>query len=115
MGEDEIISLRRTKLERIRARGTDPYPARFHRTHTAQEAISLLQDEPAPLDTVTVAGRITAMRQMGKATFIDLRDGSGRIQAYVKQDVVGAEAYETLRDIDLGDFLGVRVPPVVTT
>ena len=107
MSEDEIIALRRTKLERIRSRGADPYPARFHRTHTAQQAIRLLQGEPAPQDTVTVAGRITAMRQMGKATFIDLRDGSGRIQAYLKQDTLGPQAYETLRDIDLGDFLGV--------
>ncbi len=107
MGEDEIIALRRTKLERLRSRGIDPYPARFHRTHTAQEAGGLLRDGAAPQDGVTVAGRVTAMRQMGKATFIDLRDGSGRIQTYLKQDTLGPQAYETLRDIDLGDFLSV--------
>ncbi|MEE8370371.1 MAG: lysine--tRNA ligase, partial [Dehalococcoidia bacterium] len=107
MSEDEIIALRRKKLERIRSRGADPYPARFHRTHTAQEASALLQGESTPGDTVVVGGRITAMRQMGKATFLDLRDGSGRIQAYLKQDTLGAEAYEALRDLDLADFLGV--------
>jgi len=106
MGEDEIIALRKTKLERLRSRGIDPYPARFHRTHSAQQAVALVEGREAADDTVAVAGRITAMRQMGKATFIDLRDGSGRIQAYLKQDVLGT-AYETLQDLDLGDFLGV--------
>ena len=110
MGEEEIIALRTAKLERLRSRGIDPYPARFRLSHTAQKAVELLEGREESSDPVTVAGRITAMRQMGKATFIDLRDGSGRIQTYVKQDVVGAEAYETLRDIDLGDFLGVRGP-----
>src|SRR3990170_8352060 len=110
MGEEEIIALRTAKLERLRSRGIDAYPARFRPSHTAQQAVELLEGGEESPDPVTVAGRITAMRQMGKATFIDLRDGSGRIQTYVKQDIVGAEAYETLRDIDLGDFLGVRGP-----
>src|SRR3972149_1051961 len=110
MGEEEIIALRTAKLERLRSRGVDPYPARFRPSHTAQQVVDLLEGREESSDPVTVAGRITAMRQMGKATFIDLRDGSGRIQTYVKQDVVGAEAYETLRDIDLGDFLGVETP-----
>jgi lysyl-tRNA synthetase class 2 len=110
MGEEEIIALRTAKLERLRSRGIDPYPARFHPSHTAQQAIDLLGDGGETSDPVTVAGRITAMRQMGKASFIDLRDGSGRIQTYVKEDVVGAQAYDTLHDIDLGDFLGVRGP-----
>ncbi len=110
MGEDEIIALRKAKLERLRSRGIDPYPARFHRSHTAQEAAALLADGPAPEDPVTVAGRVAAIRDMGKATFVDLRDGSGRIQTYLKQDALGPAAYETLRDIDLGDFLGVSGP-----
>jgi len=107
MGEDEIIALHRTKLERLRSRGIDPYPPRFHRTHTTWEAIALLQNRSAPQEIITVAGRVTAIRQMGKAAFMDLRDGSGRIQVYLKQDILGPEGYETLRDIDLGDFLGV--------
>ncbi len=110
MGEEEIISLRTAKLERLRSRGIDPYPARFRPSHTAQQAAALLEGRDEHSDPVTVAGRVTAMRHMGKATFIDLRDGSGRIQAYLKQDTLGADAYETLRDIDLGDFLGVSGP-----
>jgi len=107
LGEDEIISLRKEKLARLRARGIDPYPARFHVTHTAADAVALLPESTAAAQALSVAGRVTAMRVMGKASFLDLRDGSGRIQVYVKRESVGPEAYETLKDIDLGDFLGV--------
>ena len=108
MGEQEIIEQRKAKLARLRQRGIDPYPARFRRSHTAQEAVALLEESKGSVPaTVTVAGRVIAMREMGKATFIDLRDGSGRIQTYHKQDVLGEEAYEGLKEIDLGDFLGV--------
>jgi lysyl-tRNA synthetase class 2 len=110
--KDEFYRQRRDKLARLRERGVDPYPARYLRTHTAAEASSAFQAweeagaaDPAP--DVRVAGRITAMRDMGGATFVDLRDGSGRLQAYLRRDVLGDEAYEGLRDLDLGDFLGV--------
>ncbi|MFQ6020382.1 MAG: lysine--tRNA ligase, partial [Dehalococcoidia bacterium] len=108
MGEQEIIEQRKAKLQRLRQGGTDPYPARFRRSHTAQEALTLFETAAdGAAEPVTVAGRVTAMREMGKATFIDLRDGSGRIQTYHKQDIVGAASYRALQDIDLGDFLGV--------
>jgi lysyl-tRNA synthetase class 2 len=110
MGEEEILALRTAKLERLRSRGIDPYPPRFRPSHTTQQAIDLLKGRDECPDPVTLTGRITAMRHMGKATFVDLRDGSGRIQTYLREDVLGPEAYETLRDLDLGDFLGVRGP-----
>jgi len=110
MGGEEILALRTTKLERLRSRGIDPYPPRFRPSHTAQQALDLMEGRDERPDPVTLAGRITAMRHMGKATFADLRDGSGRIQAYLKEDILGHETYETLRDLDLGDFLGVRGP-----
>ncbi len=109
MGEDEIIALRRQKLERIRSKGIDPYPARAPRTHTTKEAVELLDRSPDGHDVVSVAGRVTAIRQMGRASFIDLRDGSGRIQGYFKQESVGVESYERLlHTVDLGDFVGVQ-------
>ena len=107
MSEEEIIAFRTAKLERLRARGVDPYPARFRPSHTNQQAADLLEGRDQSPDPVTVAGRITAMRHMGKATFVDLRDGSGRIQTYLKEDQLGPETYATLADLDLGDFLGV--------
>ena len=65
MGEEEIIALRTAKLERLRSRGVDPYPARFRPSHTAQQAIELLEGRGETSDAVTVAGRINAMRQTG--------------------------------------------------
>ncbi|KKN08365.1 hypothetical protein LCGC14_1057520, partial [marine sediment metagenome] len=110
MGEEEIIALRTAKLERLRSRGIDPYPTHSHPSHTTRQALDLLESRDQSPDPVTIAGRITAMRHMGKATFLDLRDGSGRIQTYLKQDILGPETYETLHDLDIGDFLGVRGP-----
>jgi lysyl-tRNA synthetase class 2 len=114
-GEEELIQQRRAKLERMRERGIDPYPARISRTHTAAEAVSAFEawetaggQGDAPV--ASVAGRITALRDMGKASFLDLRDGSGRIQCYVRKDTVGADAYAGLADLDLGDFLAVSGP-----
>jgi lysyl-tRNA synthetase class 2 len=108
MGEDEIIALRREKLDKLRSRGVDPYPARAHRTHTAKEAADLVDSSPEAHQEVAVAGRVTAMRRMGRASFLDLRDSSGKIQAYFKQESVGVESYETLlHSVDLGDFVGV--------
>lgn len=59
---------------------------------------------------VSVAGRIKTLRNMGKASFIDLHDGSGRVQCYVKKDLVGEDAYAGLADLDLGDFIAVSGP-----
>ena len=109
MGEEELIALRKEKLARLRAAGIDPYPTRFARTHTAADAASKAPDDGSG-ETVTVAGRVTAQRNMGKASFLDLRDGPGRIQAYFKKETLGPEAYELLREIDLGDFLGISGP-----
>jgi lysyl-tRNA synthetase class 2 len=110
----ELIEQRQAKLERLRAGGCDPYPARYHRTHTAQEAGQALQaleekggDSQEAIE-VSLAGRITAMRLMGKRAFIDLRDGTGKIQADLRQDVLGDESYQAFVDlVDIGDFVGV--------
>ena len=109
---EELIEQRRAKLERLRARGRDPYPARYQRTHTTQQAADLLarqeQEAAASGQEVSVAGRVTAMRVMGKRTFVDLRDGSGKVQADLRQDVLGDDDYDAFVDlVDLGDFVGV--------
>jgi len=109
MGEKEIIEQRKAKLQRLRELGVNPYPARCQRSHTSQQAIDLYEAGGGSSEVaVAVVGRVTAIRTMGKATFIDLRDGSGRIQTYHKRDVLGEEAYQGLEEIDLGDFLGVE-------
>ena len=109
----ELQAVRRYKAEQIRANGFDPYPARTERTHTVEEALQLFAaDEPdleagAELaDDVIVVGRIVALRHMGKATFVRVRDGSGEVQLYVRRDVLGDEPYEAfLKLFDLGDLV----------
>ena len=101
---DDITKQRLEKLQRIRRQGIDPYPHRYHRSHTTKEAIALFEwgdDSP-----VSLAGRIMACRPMGKATFIDLRDSSGKIQTYFRSDLLG-DKYELLKQCDIGDIIGV--------
>jgi len=114
-GEDELIQLRTEKLQRLRERGADAYPARAARTHDARGAVAAFErwegeGSQGEAPVASVAGRITAMRDMGKASFLDVTDGSGRMQCYVKKDVIGAEAYAGLAELDLGDFLSVTGP-----
>ncbi len=109
---EEYYRQRLSKLERLRSAGVDPYPARFKRTHTAQEATARFEqlhgDTPGAHgeEEVTAAGRLTAQRIMGKASFMDLNDGSGKLQLYFRSDHLSPEQYEALEHLDLGDFLG---------
>ena len=111
--EDTLLENRATKLARIRANGLDPYPARFHRTYDTATATALFEeleqtDPPDDkLQNVTLAGRITSMRTMGKAAFLDLQDASGAIQALLRQNNLN-EGFDLLKDLDIGDHLGVR-------
>ena len=96
----------------------NPYPARVQRTHTSRRCIgriSLRRELPQqPTEqppTVTVVGRMIALRLMGKACFGHLVDGTGRLQFYLRQDEIGAERYEFFSNFDIGDFLaGQRLP-----
>lgn len=109
--KDEQTRSRLDKLQRIKELGINPYPTRYQRSHTAQEAVAIFPeqgDTPEEVPQIRVAGRITAMRIMGKASFMDIRDGSGRIQIYFKKDTIGEERYSFLNDFDIGDFLGVE-------
>ncbi len=107
------LESRRSKLDRLRQRGIDPYPPRFHRNFTAAEAIERFElaesaGDMADVENISVAGRIMSMRVMGRAAFLDLRDSSGVLvlQAMLRQNVLGEE-FALLPDLDLGDFLGV--------
>jgi lysyl-tRNA synthetase class 2 len=106
------VHQRMAKLQRLRQRGVEAYPARAPRSHTAAEAIAAFeQAETAGGQSprVQVAGRLRAIRVMGKSAFAHIEDASGRIQIYLKQDELGDEAYETFKhDYDLGDFIGVE-------
>ena len=105
-GQERITQQRQQKLERIRERGVDPYPHRYHRSHTTQEAVTRLERNEAGLAVeaeVSVAGRITAHRDMGKFAFLDLRDGAGKIQLYFHKGHLDEAALNLLKDTK--DFL----------
>ena len=108
---DRIAQQRRKKLDRIRDRGVNPYPYRYHRSHTTQQAIALLRQKeegPTQIEEVSVAGRITAMRLMGKNSFVDICDGSGKIQLLFQDtDRFSEVLRELLNDLDIGDIVGV--------
>jgi len=111
---DRIAQKRREKLDRIRARGIEPYPHRYQRSHTTQQAIALLMQKEEGLtkdEKVSVAGRITAIRRMGKSAFADIRDDSGKIQLLF-QDIqrFDEELRELFKDLDIGDIIGVKGP-----
>lgn len=105
---DDLERERYLKVQRLRARGIEPYPLRCKRSHTIQRARELAE-QGADLGTVQLVGRLTANRWTGKITFADLRDGTGRIQLFLKQDTLGETTYKDfLKDFDIGDFVGVE-------
>ena len=87
---ERIPEQRLQKLANIRAMGIDPYPHRYKRTNTAQQAAELLiqneQSGKTETDEVSVAGRIMANRTMGKISFMDIHDGSGKIQLFLSKN-----------------------------
>jgi lysyl-tRNA synthetase, class II len=104
------------KLADLRAAGINPYPARARRTHTVAQ-VRNLYDENADLQpTVSITGRLKAIRVMGKASFADLDDGTGSIQLMVRRDNLPDGWYNEVwkKLIDLGDFIGVTGPLTMT-
>ncbi len=109
--ERRLIAERRRKLERLREAG-NAFPNDFHRDSLADElraaygkhSAETLESEAVD---VRVAGRMMTCRVMGKNSFVDLQDRSGRIQLFVQRDAIGAERYEEFKRMDLGDILGV--------
>ena len=108
--ENELIALRRKKLDALRAKGVDPYGGGFEVTGTIAEVREKFKEG----ETLRAAGRITAHRDMGKSHFLDLRDATGRIQIYIHAKEVGAGLIDLFRLLDLGDFIGVEGTCFVT-
>jgi lysyl-tRNA synthetase class 2 len=103
--------VRREKVERLRARGVDPYPVGYPRTHRLGEVRAQFGDLPADASTgvdVAVTGRVALKRDGGRLCFATLRDETGEVQVMVALDAVGEDALGSWRhDVDLGDHVGV--------
>jgi len=106
---DEIKKERIRKLQGIRATGEDAYPAQARRTHTAGEALEEFAKLSKAKKEIFLVGRIRAIRGHGGSTFLNIEDGTGGIQAYLKKDGVGEKAYQSFLDLfDIGDFVQLR-------
>ena len=110
--DEKIYEQRRAKLKQIEALGQSAYPTRYAATHGVPEIVAGFSGKSGEeLDkervSVRVAGRIMAIRLMGKAGFAHLQQGGQRLQIYVKKDAVGEKGFELYRLLDLGDHVGV--------
>ena len=108
--EEPLVKARLEKLARLREQGIDPFPPRAGRTDPIgpiNSQYSGLAPEERSGDQKAIAGRIIAIRRMGKASFFDLRDGTGKIQVYAAADILGSEEYSRLKSCDIGDFISV--------
>ena len=113
----DVLRDRREKLERIREGGVDPFPHDFGEREDIAEVRAAHEGLAPGIETDSrhrVAGRIVGRRGHGKACFLDLRDGTGQIQLHAREDLLGAEAYELLVHLDIGDIVGVEGTAMAT-
>jgi lysyl-tRNA synthetase class 2 len=113
-GQD-LFDIRLRKQEQLKALGQDPFLAQWEQQHTSMQVLAAYREdsgvEPTPeahLPCYAVAGRIVAFRDMGKSAFVKILDRDGTLQLYFKQDVLGSEAYETFKAVDIGDIIGAQ-------
>jgi len=105
MSDEREIRLQR--LYALRERGIDPYPNHVERTHTIAETLEHFDEWQGSDGSFTLTGRIRLLREMGRAAFAQIEDGTGRIQIYFRVNDIGEEAYRGIKLLDLGDFIQV--------
>ena len=105
---NQLIQVRKEKLEKIIAKGIDPYPSMFNPTHSSKEVLSKFNE--LENKSVIIAGRILSIRKRGKASFFHIQDSLGKIQIFIKKDDIGEDGYENFMLMDIGDFVGVEGP-----
>lgn len=109
MVASNIRKIRIKKLETLKKAGVNPYPIEVRRTHSISRALLDFENLEGRGVEIAVAGRVRSMRIHGGSTFIHLEDGTGRIQAYLKQDKLGEKKYNLfLNCFDVGDFMAVK-------
>jgi len=113
MSEDErreelhkLRAERQKHLDELREEDIDPYAEKYEPDHDAEDIISNFAEYEG--ERVSLAGRLMALRSHGKASFADLQDFSGRIQLYLKYDLLGEENYNFFQDLDIGDIIGLE-------
>ena len=112
---EEIRKVRLEKLEKIKARGFEVYPAVSDRTHEIQKLIADFGSLESSQNTVVIAGRVMSLRGQGAVVFCDLFDGTARFQILVKKDSLPEDTFEFYKEVvDIGDFIEVSGTLFVT-
>jgi lysyl-tRNA synthetase class 2 len=108
---DDFLAAKRAKVAELRGRGVDPYPSRSQKTHTCSQVLAVgegLSGSDHSAETMTCAGRVMQLRDMGKSIFVHLSDATGRCQVYFKKDALPeADFLLVKKDLYVGDFIGV--------
>lgn len=111
LSDQELV--RHEKMASLKARGIDLFPYHFLKTHSIHEIVAQFgsrtrEDLEAEKNKVKVPGRIMTIRRMGRATFFHIANSQSRLQAYIREDIVGPEAYELFDLYDIGDIVGLE-------
>lgn len=104
---NKLIEQRIEKLKQIKAKGVNPYPYKFVTTHSTTQALADFDNLVADETEVKLAGRIMAIRKMGKALFFHFQDEPGKLQGYIKKNDIGDELWDLFGLLDLGDIVGL--------
>ncbi|MBD3218508.1 MAG: lysine--tRNA ligase [candidate division Zixibacteria bacterium] len=110
VSEDTYIQARRTKLEKIREMGINPFPYKFEKDTESKYVFANFDQLESTERELSLAGRVMTMRVMGKASFCHIQDETGQIQLYVRKDDVGEDQYKLFKLLDIGDIIGVTGP-----
>ena len=102
---NELMRIRRAKLDTLREMGVNPYPYVFERSNFTNEILADFNKYENK--KVSVAGRIMSIRLMGKASFFHIQDQNGKIQIYIRKDQIGDTAFEVFKILDIGDIVGI--------
>lgn len=110
----DVLEKRREKLKEMKESGINLFPNDFSAENTVKEIRGIIEDSPDDISldepVFAVAGRIMAVNKFGKSAFIRFRDRTGLLQAYVRKDKVGSDGYALFKQLDIGDFIGLKGP-----
>src|SRR4030042_7123379 len=105
---NELRDIRIKKLEQLKQKGINPYPAECFRSHIARKAEEDFESLSVNQKEIALTGRIRSIREHGGSTFMHIEDESGRMQIFFKRDLLGDKNYADLKLLDIGDFLEAK-------
>ena len=111
---EDIFAQRAAKVQDLAAAGILPFGRRFDNVQMTADVRKNFKPEAEKQEEVTIAGRMTAFRAMGKSIFADIKDSSGRMQIYIQRDQIGEDDFKVFKKLDLGDIIGVTGEPFTT-